>query len=645
MTKRGASIILLLLAWFSCLPAYAQIKGKPGRGGRTLNDRGRVSAGRPVPADSLGKGEKVRLKTFPASRYKYVYPDRWTDTLTVDTLLTPYHRLRLNFTEQDWFLFMPFQNMGQPLNALACRKIDPADLRAWVPEGKRPDFRKASDIPFYHSPTPYSRLFYLSGNKQGQMLDSRIGIRVSPRFYVGTGYKGLSSLGYYQHGISSHENWYVHGEYTWYHGRARTRFYLVKNHLENEENGGIADEKFFESPGSEYLDRGKIPVRLDDKSIWHSRQMRWDQTWQLFPKRPAWVAEASYNYLKGYYRYEGNETSVFGPLIPDAPSADSMAVKYRTFDISLHYTGKHWTWTQGFRRYRVDLAFDERFYADSSGRSLPLRTDYRAVWTSVAMHRNRWNADADIWYEMRTSQRKIRGRVFYGFPRDTLGMAVAYDYLEPPVYYRLWQSRFAVFRWNIPFSPSARVETSIFYAGRAGNLRLENLLIRRPVYFAPDSLPARYEGNLSVQSITYARLWKWRKWGMLTRLRWQHVRDNPALDLPRWNLQMMLFYGDKWFKQHMKVQAGILWRYFSAFYLSGFNPLTQSFFRQNRKLYGNFYLADVFWDFKVKRFRAFLAVEHVNAVWERLSPRYYSAPFYPYADYVFRLGIIWEFIN
>ena len=93
------------------------------------------------------------------------------------------------------------------------------------------------------------------------------------------------------------------------------------------------------------------------------------------------------------------------------------------------------------------------------------------------------------------------------------------------------------------------------------------------------------------------------------------------------------------------MQAGVLIRYFSAFYMPAYNPLTNMFFQQRRRLYGDFYLADIFFDFKVKRFRAFTSLEHFNALWERFSPRYYSAPYYPYADYFLRIGITWEFVN
>jgi len=214
-----------------------------------------------------------------------------------------------------------------------------------------------------------------------------------------------------------------------------------------------------------------------------------------------------------------------------------------------------------------------------------------------------------------------------------------------PVYW-LHQSRFVRYNWHSSPTPENYRQIRLQWQSPLGQLSSAYGQIQNLSYFGADSLPKVYPNTISIWSTTYRKDWRIKKWGVFPEITYQSVfNGGPALDFPAWRARATLYYTDWWFTHHLYLNTGIRLAWFSAYYMPGYLPLTGSFFQQHSKRYGNFYLADLFFNFKVKKFYAYLVLEHFNAYWEKYQPRYYSAPFYPYADQVIRLGIVWEFTN
>jgi outer membrane receptor protein involved in Fe transport len=72
-------------------------------------------------------------------------------------------------------------------------------------------------------------------------------------------------------------------------------------------------------------------------------------------------------------------------------------------------------------------------------------------------------------------------------------------------------------------------------------------------------------------------------------------------------------------------------------------PATGQFYLQDEKEIGNYAYVDVFANFRIKTFRLFLKLEHLNAGFtERV---YYTVPHYPMPGRTFKFGISWQFLN
>jgi hypothetical protein len=56
-------------------------------------------------------------------------------------------------------------------------------------------------------------------------------------------------------------------------------------------------------------------------------------------------------------------------------------------------------------------------------------------------------------------------------------------------------------------------------------------------------------------------------------------------------------------------------------------------------------LVDFFINFKVKRFRFYFKLEHINALFKYQNPDYYAAPLQPIRDFSIRFGLRWVWFN
>ena len=95
----------------------------------------------------------------------------------------------------------------------------------------------------------------------------------------------------------------------------------------------------------------------------------------------------------------------------------------------------------------------------------------------------------------------------------------------------------------------------------------------------------------------------------------------------------------------MYVQTGVTAKYFEAFYARSYNLIVADFNEQRFQKIGAYPLIDYFVNFKIKRFRFYFKLQHINALLNKDTPDYYVAPLQPYRDFNIRFGLRWLFFN
>jgi len=125
---------------------------------------------------------------------------------------------------------------------------------------------------------------------------------------------------------------------------------------------------------------------------------------------------------------------------------------------------------------------------------------------------------------------------------------------------------------------------------------------------------------------------------------YQHVsQTNNVMNLPQFVTRNTLYYQKEVFKKAMFLQTGVTFHYFTEYFMDAYNPLLGEFYIQDREKLGGYPLLDFFIDAKVRNARIFFKLEHFNSFFS--DSNYYSAPNYPYRDFVIRFGLVWNFFS
>src|SRR5690606_15563830 len=89
------------------------------------------------------------------------------------------------------------------------------------------NYMEIGDINYYHVPTPLTELYYKTAFEQGQQLDAFFTVNTSKQFNFSLAYKGLRSLGKYQHILTSTGNFRFTTSYKTKNNRYFARAHIV----------------------------------------------------------------------------------------------------------------------------------------------------------------------------------------------------------------------------------------------------------------------------------------------------------------------------------------------------------------------------------------------------------------------------------
>ena len=112
------------------------------------------------------------------------------------------------------------------------------------------------------------------------------------------------------------------------------------------------------------------------------------------------------------------------------------------------------------------------------------------------------------------------------------------------------------------------------------------------------------------------------------------------LNLPEFVTRNSLYYKDYWFNEALYMQTGFTFKYFSKYEMNAYDPVLAEFYVQNEQELGGFPVVDYFFNAKVDKARIFFKLEHLNDLIG--GNNNFTAPGYPYTDFMVRFGLVWD---
>lgn len=581
------------------------------------------------------------------------------DTTFIDTTLTILKEYRFNFLRKDNFELLAFHNQGQTFNNLGYNFSKPTRLPLMGMRAKHFNYLDINAIDYYEVPTPTTEILYRTGLQQGQVLETLFTLNFSKRFNVGLKYRGLRSLGNYRNSLASHGNFSTVFSY-----RNKSEKYQIRGHvstqdLTNNESGGITDAMVtaFINDDPNFSDRGRMDVNLEGaESSLEGERFFFEHDYKLFSSKDS--IQKNFSNLKlghsfyqetKFYKFTQSASNTYFGNTSSTSIEEEVENKITNNQFFLEFNSKH---ILGRFRVSADLTNFNYGYDSIINTNVNVINNHKLKGSAVSFGGS-WNANLKNFQlnskvNLTPGSGKISGNSIYSeaiYKKDslfTLKGSIAINTKSPNFNTVLYQSAYNDYNWqndnfkNINLRNISFGITSKWINAKASLTHIENY-----TYFDENSLPKQSGENVTYLKVNANNEFKFGKFALNNTILLQQVSSGQdVFRVPNLVTRNTLYFSDFLFEgDPLFLQTGITFKYFSKYKANAFNPLLNEFNIQNTTEIG-YPTFDVFINAQIRRTRIYLKADNLSS--QFLKKNYFSAPNYPYRDFVIRFGLVWN---
>jgi hypothetical protein len=613
------------------------------------------------------EGQELTIENYKIINYQ-------RDTTLLDSSLTIQKEYRYNYLRRDYFELLPMANVGQPYNRLG---VD-LNKSKWLPQlgGRARHFNyfEIEDVDYYNVATPLTELMFKTTFERGQLLDAMLTFNTSERLNFSIAYKGFRSLGKYREDEVQSGNFRTSANYVTKRGNYRMMVHFTSQDIEGQENGGLFDsEGQFESGDPQFSDRGRVDVlfsgvtnRLNGRRYYLDHDLRLlggprDST----EYRGSLSLGHTFSYESKFYQYrQTNNNPYFGAQIFQ-PIDDKATLKTYYNKIRLNLDNKY----IGNLEASVTL-YDYNYFFSSLVQTedvvIPNLLQGNEVIGGAA-----WKKDFGGVLLQANGGVGISGDLTGSFLDASVGIRLGKDLYfrggvhhsarKPDFNYLLYQSDYLNYNWdNSGVFENEQVQ-SLFGGIQSdtwGHLEAQISSVENYSFFRSTAdatqieegeersfiRPFQQADRINQLRIKYQKEFRWNKWALDNTLLYQEVdQSENVLNIPSFITRNSLYYSSDVFRKAMYIQTGVIFKYFTDYYMNSYNPLMAEFYVQDRQKVGGFPLLDFFINARVRSARIYLKAEQFNTIF--INNNNFAAPNYPYRDFVIRFGLVWNFFS
>jgi hypothetical protein len=595
----------------------------------------------------------------PIALYKIISVNR--DTTFVDTTLTIKKDYRFNYLRKDDFELIPFSNVGQPYNKLAYDFKQTQLLPLFGAKARHFSYKEVADVFYYEVPTPLTELYFKTAFQQGQQLDALFTVNTSRQFNIAVGYKGVRSLGTYQHMLTSTGIFWASTNYQSKNKLYQLRAHFTAQEIKNEENGGLNANSLilFTQDDPEFRDRGRLDVNYEDaETLLRGNRFFIENEYALVKPDTAsgtsLIIGNNLQYeIKRYGFKQDTPFEAYGVSYKTENLNKRTDLDYFETKLYTRFSNKTLGNITGFIGYTdFEYGYDSVLLLDNqfipnklSGNQILVGGSYAKNYKNFAL-----SAQGNILVSGIFSGNFISGNAAYRLNKNTqINAGILAKSAAPTFNFLLHQSDYVNFNWQNNFK---NIKTQVLnfelLADKIAAIKLDFTNIDKYTYFAikpNDSTPSptQYNGTINYLKIKAEKEFKYKNFALANTIMYQNVLQGTGVfNVPEFTTRNTLYFQDEWFKKALFLQTGVTVKYFSKYYMLAYQPVLGEMYLQNNQKIGGFPLIDVFFNAKVRQTRIYFKYENIGALFSNKKD-YFSAPNYPYRDAVLRFGLVWNF--
>lgn len=591
----------------------------------------------------------------------YVQFNRTSDSIVADTSLTIKKDYKFNYLRKDEFGLMPFANLGQTYNSLKYDFKANRSMPVFGARAKHFNYMEIEDINYFHVATPFTELLYKTAFQQGQLLDAFFTVNTSEQFNFSIAYKGLRSLGKYQHVLTSTGNFRFTTNYRTKNNKYEARAHIVMQDFLNQENGGLSDEDVekFRSGDKEFLNRAVFsPIFEDAENMLEGKRFHLDHKYDLIKAADSLSNNVSIGQIISfedkYYQFtQAKNNDFFGPAFLSTNINDKVTLE----DFSNRF----------YANYKNDLLGTVQFNADYNnynygydkvtiidGIRIPnrLKGSVFGIGGSYENQIGEFNLYGDFGLNVSGdfNGHFLDLNASYKITPDIKAIARLNSNSKQANYNMLlYQSDYLNYNWdNSSMFKNVQTQNLAFKveSQKLATVELEYTTINNHAYFTKDVSnyvkPVQSDNTINYLKLNVSKEFHFGKFALDNTIMYQNVINGEGvLNVPQFITRNTIYFSDHLFDKALFLQTGITFNYFSDYNMDGYDPLLGEFYVQNQTSLGNFPRLDFFINAKVRQTRIYLKAEHFNSAFTGYD--YFSAPNNPYRDFSIRFGLVWNF--
>ena len=581
------------------------------------------------------------------------------DTTFVDTSLTINSEYKYNFLRKDIFGLMPFSNEGQTYNTLDYGLKNKSIMPMIGFSGKHFNYLEAKDIKYYSVPTPLTDLYFKTVMEQGQSLDAFLTINTKPNLNFSIAYKGLRSLGKYVNFLSSSGNFRFTSSYFTKDKRYILNAHFTGQDISNQENGGIINTNDFESGDDNFKERDRLDVYFEDAtSLLKGNRFFVDHSFKLSKSNPnslVFIHQFSQEY-KFFEFNQDNANTRFGASFSNRISNktrynnlyNKLGVAYKTKsygDLEFFIEDNNYNYYynsvvyDSFGNISVPNSISERINMIGGNYTYFANKLIAKLSVSQAI------SDQGISNIEANAKYKLNDDYQFEFNYQKLNSL-------PNLNYTLYQSSYVDYNWFNNFKTEKLNQFTFSANTKWINLSAQYKVLNDHLFFDNTTnniatlivKPVQYDKTINYFSVKANKEIKFWKFALDNTILYQAIDQvDDVVNVPQLTTRNTLYFSEYVFKKAMFLQTGVTFQYFTEYYANDYNPLIGEFYVQNETKIGGFPMFDFFINARVRQTRIFLKAEHFNSAWT--GNNFYSAPNYPYQDFIVRFGLVWNFFK
>jgi hypothetical protein len=267
-----------------------------------------------------------------------------------------------------------------------------------------------------------------------------------------------------------------------------------------------------------------------------------------------------------------------------------------------------------------------------------------------------WGAEAKYCFEgYNMGAKELNAHLYKNIGKDTnevqFKLSASYNYARPDYLYQYYYSNHFSWDKRSEFKNTSRgvLDFNLTVPYWKLNAGANYTLLTRWTYLtgiSVDSLntavPVQSGAGISILTGHLEKTISFWKMQMVNKLAYQKTSSS-AIHLPDLTYYNSTYFESTVIKNVLDIELGVELFWFTKFYMDGYMPGLGMFYQQNEKALGNYPLVNVFFNFKLKRARVFLKMDHVNSGLS--GSGYFSAYHYPMSVRMFKFGVSWSFYD